>query len=250
MRRRRSASLASSFPLHPSIANISLISFVILPASLLYLPTLAFFRTAGDRPLFLSRSVRAQVVAHMLPTLQHYVRCQSLQVVVDAAVRQRAFVVAYDCERSTAIGNLCEQHADELLGLQVMESDIAGAGLGLFTTRDRASHEYICGYVGTVVSKAEFDSLPNSYGVEISRGRVVSAMYSTDGFGRYANDAKGRSNNCWLLTEAKYGSQYGRPRFRGSGGCVCIVSKQEFEAGEELLVSYGSSYWTVNRNVK
>jgi hypothetical protein len=96
-----------------------------------------------------------------------------LQVVVDAAVRQRAFVVAYDCEQSTLIGKACEQHADELLGLQVMESDIAEAGLRLFTTRVRASHEYICGSLGTVVSKAEFDSLPNSYGVEISRGRVV-----------------------------------------------------------------------------
>jgi hypothetical protein len=180
----------------------------------------------------------------MVPTLQHQLQCQAPQVVVDVAVRQRAFVVAYDCERSTSVGNLCEQHADELLGLQVMESYIAGAGLGLFTTRSRARHEFVCAYPGTVVSRSEFDSLPNSYGVAISAGRVVSAMYSTDGFGRYANDAKGRRNNCWLMTEAKYGSQHARPRFRGSGSRVCVVSKREIEEGEELLVSYGSSYWT------
>ena len=108
-------------------------------------------------------AVKMMKMSPQLPTLpSRRIPCQALPMVVDLAFRQDRFITAYDCHRTTAVGNLCEDHAEELLGLHVMESDIAGAGVGLFTTCSRTKHELICEYHGAVVSQVEFDVYPTT----------------------------------------------------------------------------------------
>jgi hypothetical protein len=149
-----------------------------------------------------------------------------------------------NCEQLTELGNLCEQHAHDLLGVRVAESDIEGAGLGLFTTRARKRGEWICTYLGQVMTNAEYFSAPDWYSVQLSRGRVLSAPWSTDGFARYSNDAQSTDgNNCLLMTEAKWGREWARPRFRGSGARVGLIAGRAIQAEEELCVSYGDEYW-------
>jgi hypothetical protein len=148
------------------------------------------------------------------------------------------------CEHLTELGNLCEQHAHDLLGVRVAESDIEGAGLGLFTTRARKRGEWICTYLGRVLTNADYFAAPDWYSVQLSRGRVLSASWSTDGFARYANNAQSTyGNNCLLMTEAQRGREWAQPRFRGSGVRVGLIAGRAIEAEAELCVSYGNNYW-------
>ena len=177
-----------------------------------------------------------------LPTRSQFVLCQTLDYRRKAASTP---IGEGDCEELTEIGDLCEQHAIELLGLTVMTSTLESAGLGLFTTRPRRKGDYICLYLGQLVSSADFELAPDDYSVEIDRDRVLSARYSTDGFARYANDGRSSAvNNCLLLTEATFARVHAPPGFRRMGrGAVCLVAKRRIEAGAELFVSYGGDYW-------
>ena len=143
------------------------------------------------------------------------------------------------------MGDLCEFHAVNLLGLVVKPSSLENAGLGLFTTRPRRCGEYICAYGGRLIASAEFERAPDMYGVQVDGGRVLSARYSTDGFARFANDARSApGNNCQLMTEATFFREHGSAaarRARAEG--VCLVAKGHIEAGSELFVSYGREYW-------
>lgn len=182
----------------------------------------------------------------MLPTRHQFILCQALDysrnIASTTVVNSEA-----DCDELTDVGHLCEQHAADLLGVKVLSSGIEDAGLGLFTTRSRRRGDYICEYLGRIVSSAQFEIQPDEYSVDISGGRVLSARCSTDGFGRYANDARSsRDNNCLLMTEATYVREYAngnRMRLRGSEDRVCLVAKGDLEAGVELFVDYGREYW-------
>jgi hypothetical protein len=175
----------------------------------------------------------------MLPTRHQFILCQAL----DCAGLQ------VDCEELTDVGHLCEHHAVDLLGVKVSMSGIDGAGFGLFTTQPKRRGDNICEYLGRIVTSAQFESQPDEYAVDIGRGRVLSARYSTDGFARYANDARSsRDNNCLLMTEARWvkecAVESSHPTIEGSGDRVCLVAKTDIEAGSELFVDYGREYWT------
>ena len=188
------------------------------------------------------------LISMTLRTRQQFILCQALDYRRRTSLtsdRVASSVVEEDCEELTEIGNLCEQHAIDLLGLTVKTSILENAGLGLFTTRPRRKGDYICPYLGRIVSSTDFEMAPDSYSVEIDRNRVLSARYSSDGFGRYTNDGRSNAvNNCLLLTEATYVRVHVRRGFQRRGrGAICLVTKRDVEAGEELLVSYGRQYW-------
>jgi hypothetical protein len=147
-------------------------------------------------------------------------------------------VIDTDCDEMTEIGDLCEQHAIDLLGLRAKTSSLEDAGLGLFTTKPRREGEYICTYLGRIVSSADFEIAPDEYSVEIDGERVLSARYSTDGFGRYANDGRSNAaNNCLLMTEATFVREYAAGSSSACSGreesTVCLVAKRGIEAEAE-----------------
>jgi hypothetical protein len=149
------------------------------------------------------------------------------------------------CDDLTRWGNLCDNHASELLGVRVARSLIRDANLGLFTIWPRKRGEWICPYLGDIVTNAEYARAPNNYSVQISQGRVISALHTTDGFARFANDAKSNTrNNCLLVTEAKWGREWSQPRFKGSGSKVGVVARCVIQAEAELYVDYGSMFWS------
>jgi hypothetical protein len=192
-------------------------------------------------PHFIPPTLRT-LTAMSLPTRSQFVLCQALDYRRRAASTSAA---EGDCEELTEIGDLCVQHAIELSGLTVKTSTLENAGLGLFTTRPRRKGDYICPYLGQIVSSANFELAPDDYSVEIDRESVLSARYSSDGFARYANDGRSKAvNNCLLLTEATFARVHAKSRFRRrERGAVCLVAKRNIEAGAELLVSYGKQYW-------
>lgn len=96
------------------------------------------------------------------------------------------------CKQEATHGHLCTQHAKDLLGVEVRESTIRGAGLGLFATRPFKKKEMICEYA------------PNALPFSIRQYRIpvfslyyirsddekqgIDAWDPHSGFGRYIND--------------------------------------------------------------
>ena len=182
---------------------------------------------------------------HDTPDKAQFVLCQALDYwrrVASTSNRlssSRTSVVEEDCDELTEIGDLCNQHAIDLLGLMVKTSILENAGLGLFTTRPRRKGDYICPYLGRIVSSTDSEMAPDEYSVEIDRERVLTARYSSDGFGRYTNDGRSNAvNNYLLLTEATYARTHAPPgmRRRGTGrasseAAICFGGEEEHRGG-------------------
>ena len=179
------------------------------------------------------------------------VRIQCRAVVPSAAPSEPA----RQCDQITRRGFYCAACADELLGLEVKTSLIGepgDAGLGLFTTRDREAFTIVDEYLGETVVNDVFSTQPSPFGVAISKGRTIDSTRSSDCFARFANDARGScaGNNCWLVSDRQFGLNWARPRYaNGSGGRVWLITNRAVRANEELLVDYGTSYWSVASGV-
>ena len=122
------------------------------------------------------------------------------------------------------------------------------AGLGLFSTRDREAWTLVDEYLGGTVSNDSFDSQPSPFAVGISQGRVINSIRSSDCFARFANDARGTwaANNCWLVSDRQSGLHWAQTRYtNGSGSRVWLMTICAVQQGEELLVEYGTGYWSV-----
>ena len=176
------------------------------------------------------------------------VRTQCRAVVVSPAANEPA----QQCEQITRRGFYCADHANELLGLEVKTSLLLGepgeAGLGLFTTRDREAWSIVDEYLGEVVANDVFTTQCSPFGVAISLGRIINSTRSSDCFARFANDARGTAavNNCWLVSDRQFGLNWAQPRYtNGSGGRVWLITNCAVQAGNELLVNYGTTYWSV-----
>ena len=175
------------------------------------------------------------------------VRTQCRAVVVSLAANEPA----QQWEQITRRGFYCADHANHLLGLEVKTSLLLGepgeAGLGLFTTRDRKAWSLVDEYLGEVVANDVFSTQYSPFGVAISLGRTINSTQSSDCFARFANDARGTSavNNCWLVSDRQFGLNWAQPRYtNGSGGRVWLISNCAVQAGKELLVDYGTTYWS------
>ena len=119
--------------------------------------------------------------------------------------------------------------------MRIKPSEIAGAGLGLYTTKPFRRNEKIVNYTGESLSRAQIDM---RYGDTTGQyvlcdgirptSRCVDGRKTNSGAGRYANDARGsnKRNNAKFLQ-------------RGFG----IKASRNIRAGREVLVSYGRDYW-------
>ena len=166
--------------------------------------------------------------------------CEGWDVVVEAC-RQ----VLVECARTTDTGVYCTRHARDLLGLEVKQSTIPAAGLGLFATRAFCANEIIDEYKGNVVHRHEFLARPSAYGTDISLNRVIDSIDSNSCYARFSNDARSRHrNNAQLWSDRQYGLCLAKRRYRdGSGARVYLVAKKTIGAGEEIFNDYGSPYW-------
>lgn len=130
--------------------------------------------------------------------------------------------------------------------LEVKESQIPGAGKGLFTKRDIKKGERIVEYLGEIITEAECDrrAEKDEYGYIffISKKKCVDAFHTPNELARYANDAKGLTkvkglkNNCCYTV------------YKNSGW---ILAEKDIKAGSEIFVSYGAEYWReIRYNIK
>ena len=124
------------------------------------------------------------------------------------------------------------------MALIVKQSQIPGAGKGLFTTTPIRKGQKVVEYRGEIIGNKEYwrrvRREEDYYVMELTPHRSIDAMYTKQFKARYANDAagikrvKGLSNNC---DYAEYGDK------------VYIESRRDIKAGEEIFVNYTKGYW-------
>lgn len=119
------------------------------------------------------------------------------------------------------------------LGVAVAQSTIAGAGNGLFATRDFAAGETLATYYGEVLSFAKMalrenrDYIMGGFGLNC----FIDAAQQLDCPARYINDCFEPSKiNARFLKVASERRAY-------------VIATRPLAAGEEVFASYGEEYW-------
>lgn len=118
--------------------------------------------------------------------------------------------------------------------LEVKQSQIPNAGLGLFTKVDIDKDSDISEFTGKVITIEEGDKLTGARGhylISRSDGNLLD-VYGSDNPAIRANDAQGTDfdNNSEIVEK--------------EDGSIWLVSTRDIYAGEEIFCAYGDDYWT------
>lgn len=126
-------------------------------------------------------------------------------------------------------------------GLRVKKSFIPDAGFGLFATRDFLKNEYITHYEGDLISRQE--ALARRSRGEDSHIKCLHLMGDCiDGI--KGNSAVKGCGGASLVNDAR--SQKGNnTRFETRNGTIWLRATRDIAKGEELLASYGRTYWRI-----
>ena len=138
------------------------------------------------------------------------------------------------CARRTAKTPYCYQHLKSEQHLQVKQSHIKEAGLGLYTTIDRKKNKPIIEYTGRTVVSHNPD-YGGDYVLQVKNDppTFINADETTDGAGRFSNMA--RRGQGYKL---KNNSQLATDRGKGS-----LKATKNIKSGDEILTNYGAGYW-------
>jgi len=121
--------------------------------------------------------------------------------------------------------------------LYIKESQIEGAGKGLFTAIKIFKDEVISVFRGEILTSIEIKKRmknnADNYFINMVDGRIMDSM-NVKCFAKYANDAEGISKSTF-----KNNSKISLDE----NDNVCIVASRNIKAGEEIFCSYGKQYW-------
>ena len=140
------------------------------------------------------------------------------------------------CKATTRYGAYCWVHRAQLQGARIKPSTVAGAGKGLFATRDFAPGELIARYTGDLIdtrSGAAPDGFDGShYVLELSERVAIDAARTNTADGRMVNDARGsgQRNNCRFSVNQQTKS-------------AVLRATRRIRTGQEFLVAYGGAFW-------
>jgi hypothetical protein len=123
--------------------------------------------------------------------------------------------------------------------LLIKKSGLTKAGKGLFTEKPIAKGTKIVEYKGLIKPLIEIKD--RRYAFYVNKDHVIDAKQNKEGLAHFANDAKGLSKKADLRNNAKYLKE---------GVRVFIVATKQINAGEEILVGYGKSYWEATPDAK
>ena len=123
--------------------------------------------------------------------------------------------------------------------LEVKESNISGAGKGLFTNKFIPKGTRIVEYKGRIRTWKEVENEDSNYYIfYVTENHIIDAKRYRKSFARYINDAKGLKKIKGINNNAA---------FIIDGLKVFVDATKNIPAGEEILVGYGKEYWQVIR---
>ena len=126
--------------------------------------------------------------------------------------------------------------------LYVTESQIPGAGKGLFTSLSIYNNEIISIFKGEILSEEEAEIRANKgadkYFINMLDGTILDSM-KVKCFAKYANDTKGFVKANYLINSIIT---------LDDDNNVCLVAIRDIVIGEEIFCSYGRKYWVKFRN--
>jgi hypothetical protein len=136
----------------------------------------------------------------------------------------------------------CAAHCDKVLGLAVRRSTIAGAGHGLYATRDFARTALLCPYVARRATVSDIDRLYGdrtaAYAVADNEGGVWDAAFRR-GIAAFANKAAPAACNAELVDPHPDGVP---ARLQAYAAHPWIRATRPIRAGAEILLDYGAEY--------
>ena len=131
--------------------------------------------------------------------------------------------------------NIIEAPEAEYLYIKI--SRLPNSGNGLFTAipiyRDEVIAKFEGEIIGAAEAKARAEKGIDRYFVNLLNGSTMDSM-QVDCFAKYANDVKGTldapfKNNAKIALD--------------DNEEVCLIATKNIKSGDEILCSYGKSYW-------
>lgn len=127
--------------------------------------------------------------------------------------------------------------------LFIKRSRLPNAGKGLFTRVDFMKGDRIVEYAGRrrKWKDVKHQDGHNGYLLRLNRTTAIDARPKRSGKGRYANDAMGLARVPGLRNNAEYLIY---------GNRVFIEATRNIRKGEEIFVSYGKEFWTLQKRLQ
>ena len=125
--------------------------------------------------------------------------------------------------------------------LYVTTSQLSHSGNGLFTAIDLYKDEIISIFKGEILTDLEAElrtkNNTNHYFMNLLDGRILDCR-NTNGFAKYANDAKGFSKSAYT-NNAKITLDENEN--------VCLMAIRKIKSEEEIFCDYGKRYWKTHQ---
>jgi hypothetical protein len=146
------------------------------------------------------------------------------------------------CKRKTGRGPLCYAHLEIEKHLKIKKSTIPRAGHGLFVLKEFKKKQIITPYGGKSVTTNN-PNFGGDYVLQLSRNKFL------DGDPKVTNTSIGAfCNNC--KTSDRVAGKCGGNNANFAHHSANVKATKKIKKGEEILASYGRTYWTSNRRRK
>ena len=146
------------------------------------------------------------------------------------------------CKRKTQRGPLCYAHLAINKGLKIKKSKIPKAGLGIFAVKPFKKNDIIAKYGGITVRTADPD-FGGDYVLQLGANKYLDGdpKKTNSSIGAYSNNCQAKDKRAKLCkgNNAKFTHQTAN-----------LKASKKIKAGDEILSSYGRTYWTSGRQRK
>jgi hypothetical protein len=156
--------------------------------------------------------------------------------------RRARQLIQDQCRQLTRFGAYCWTHLAREEHLRVKGSSIPGAGKGVFATTHIRPGEVIGLYTGDLIrddfSRRDDPSKGGTYYLQLNSRLCIDGARTDAHVSRFINDPRGSGQrpNCTFAHD-------------GRSSTVRVRATRHIQPGQELLISYGRTYWDAYHHV-
>lgn len=146
------------------------------------------------------------------------------------------------CKRTTCkYTTYCWQHTKSIRNFVIKESNIPGAGDGLYTLKNFKKGDKILPYTGDLIDIPSDDDDDELLEYALTIGdKIINAESTQSELTRYSND-------CRIKNRRAGQCKNNNAQFDDVGNYEAyMVATKNIKAGEEIFTDYGNEYWREN----